>query len=52
MKKIFLVIVIIVLVMLFGTFPLSILGKIFEYIGKGIEWLADILNFFNWNGIL
>ena len=46
MKKIFLVIVIIVLVVLFGTFPLSIIGKIFKYIGKGIEWLANTLNFF------
>ncbi len=52
MKKILLIILIVVLVVLFGTFPLSILAKIFEYLGKAVEWLARILNLFGWNGIV
>jgi cell shape-determining protein MreC len=52
MKKILLISIIIVLVVLFGTFPLSIVSKIFQYIGKAIEWLAKILNVFGWNGII
>ena len=52
MKKIILTIIIIVLVVLLGTWPLSILGKVFEYIGIAFKWLADSLNFFGWNGIL
>ena len=45
-------IMIILSVVLIGTFPLSILAKIFEYIAIAINWLADILNIFGWNGIL
>ncbi len=52
MKKIFLLILIIVLVIFFGTWPLSILGKIFAWIGKAMEYLAKVLNFFGWNGLV
>ncbi|MBQ7352318.1 MAG: hypothetical protein IJW59_05645 [Clostridia bacterium] len=52
MKNILLTILIIVLVVLFGTVPLSILGKVFEYIGIGLNWFAKTLNFFGWNGII
>ena len=52
MKNLLITILIIVLVVLFGTVPLSILGKVFEYIGIALKWLADALNFFGWNGIL
>jgi hypothetical protein len=52
MKGIFLTILIIVLVVLFGTWPLSILAKIFEYLGLALEWLAKALNIFGWNGII
>jgi hypothetical protein len=52
MKNLFIAILIIVLVVLFGTWPLSILAKIFEYIYKALGWLADALNVFGWNGII
>ncbi len=52
MKKLILIILIIVLVVLVGTWPLSILGKIFEWIGYAFKWLAKILNFFGWNGLI
>jgi len=52
MKNILLTILIIVLVVLLGTWPISILAKIFEYIGIALNWLAGTLNFFGWNGIL
>ena len=52
MKKIILAILIIVLIVLFGTWPLSILGKLFEIIAFAFNWLAKSLNFFGWNGIL
>ena len=52
MKNILLIILIIVLVVLVGTWPLSILGKIFEYIGIALNWLAKALDFFGWNGII
>ena len=52
MKNLIITILIIVLVVLFGTWPLSILSKIFEYIGIALGWLADALNLFGWNGIV
>ena len=52
MKNILLTILIIVLVVLFGTVPLSILGKVFEYIGIAFNWLAKTLNMFGWNGLI
>lgn len=52
MKGLFWTIVIIVLIVLFGTWPLSILSKIFEYLAIALGWLADALNFFGWNGLL
>lgn len=52
MKTLILTLLIIVLVILVGTFPLSILSKVFEWIGTALGWLADALNFFGWNGIL
>ena len=51
-KKIILAIIIIVLVVLFGTWPLSILGKVFDWFAIAFKWLANALNFFGWNGIL
>ena len=27
-------------------------GEVFEYIGKALHWLAEILNFFGWNGLV
>ena len=52
MKKILIAILIIALVILFGSIPLSIIGKIFEWISVAVKWLANILNIFGWNGIL
>ena len=52
MKGLFWTIVIIVLIVLFGTWPLSILSKIFEYLANILGWLADALNLFGWNGLL
>ena len=52
MKYIFFAILIIALVFLFGTWPLSILAKIFSFFTKGLEWLADFLNIFGWNGLI
>ena len=52
MKKLFIAILIIVLVVLFGTWPLSILAKILNFFATCIEWLAKILNIFNWNGLI
>ena len=51
-KKIIIILLVIALVILFGTWPLSILGKIFEWIGIALKWLAGALNFFGWNGII
>ena len=52
MKKILMIILIVVLVILFGSLPLAILSKIFEYIGIALNWLAKSINFFGFNGIL
>jgi hypothetical protein len=51
MKNLILIILLIVLVVLFGTWPLSILANVFEVIGKFLKQLANILNIFNWNGL-
>lgn len=52
MKKLILIILIVVLVVLFGAWPLNILGTIFEYIGIALKWLAKTLDFFNWTGLV
>lgn len=52
MKNLFLIVLVIALVVLFGTFPLSILSKIFSFIAKIFDWLSKTLNIFGWNGII
>lgn len=52
MKMIFYTIILIVLIVLFGTWPLSILAKFFEYLGLALGWFANMLDIFNWNGII
>jgi len=52
MKSLILTILIIVLVVLFGTWPLSILSKVFDFIANLFEWLANALNIFGWNGLV
>ena len=52
MKNLILIILIIVLVVLFGTWPLSILAKVFQWFYIALEWLAKTLNVFGWNGII
>jgi len=52
MKNLILFILIIALVVLVGTWPLSVLAKLFIWFGETLNWLAKILNFFGWNGIL
>jgi len=52
MKSLFITILIIVLVVLFGTWPLSILTKIFEFIATALGWLAKALDIFGWNGLI
>jgi len=52
MKKLIIIISIVVLVVLFGTWPLSVLSKIFGFLSSCIEWLAKALNWFNWNGLV
>lgn len=52
MKKLIIVLLVIVLVVLVGTWPLSIVAKLFEWIAYGLRWLANLLNFFGLNGLL
>lgn len=52
MKNLILFILIIVLVVLVGTWPLAILARGFIWVGEALNWLAKILNFFGWNGIM
>lgn len=52
MKTILFIFLIIVLAVCFGSLPLSILAKVFEFIATAFEWLAKAINFFGWNGLL
>ena len=52
MKNIILAILIIALVVLFGTWPLTILAKVLEFLTMLIDWLAKALNVFGWNGLI
>lgn len=52
MKKLIFILLVIILVVLVGTWPLSILAKLFEWIAYGLRWLAKALDFFGWNGLL
>ena len=52
MKKLIFILLVIILVVLVGTWPLSILAKLFEWIAYGLRWLDKALDFFGWNGLL
>lgn len=52
MKKLIFIILLIVAIVLIGTWPLSILGEIFNWLGGALKWLAQILDFFGWNGLI
>ena len=52
MKKLIILILIIAMVVSVGTWPLSILAKIFDWIAYGVRWLAKTIDFFGWNGLL
>ncbi len=52
MKTIFLIVLIIALSICFGSLPLSILSKAFGFIATAMDWLAQAINFFGWNGLL
>jgi len=51
-KKVILIIIFISLIILVGTWPISILSKVFYWISVALNWLAKTLNFFNWNGLI
>lgn len=51
-KHIVIIILIAAAIILVGTFPLSILEIIFRAIATAFGWLAKVLNFFGWNGLL
>lgn len=52
MKTILLIVLIVALSICFGSLPLSILANVFEFIATALEWLANAINFFGWNGLL
>lgn len=52
MKKLILILLVIILVVLVGTWPLTLLAKLFEWIAYGLKWLAKAINFFGWNGLI
>lgn len=51
-NKIIFVFIVVIVVILVGTFPLSILEIVFRAIATAFGWLAKILNLFGWNGLL
>ena len=52
MKSLFITILIIIMVVFFGTWPLSILANIFGLLQKVLSWFSNILNIFGWNGLI
>ena len=52
MKKWIIILLVLILVVLVGTWPLSILAIVFDWIGAALRWLANVLDFFNWNGLV
>lgn len=52
MKKLILIILLVVLIILFGTYPLTVIAKVFEWIAYALRWLAKILDFFHINKLL
>ena len=52
MKTVLWILLIVGVVILFGTWPLAVIAKIFEWIGTVLAWIAKLLDFFHWNGIL
>ena len=52
MKTIIWIAVVIILIVLFGTIPLSIISQVFEWFSKAFSWLADTLDIFGWRGLI
>lgn len=41
-----------VLVLLFGSLPLNIIAKFFEWLSIGFNAVGDAIDFFGWGGII
>lgn len=48
---IFKIFLILTLIILFGSVPMNIIGKIFNGIGTFFGWIGNALDFFGWGGI-
>ena len=38
--------------MLFGAVPLTILSKVFAWLGTAFGWLGSAVDFFGWGGVI
>lgn len=52
MKNTIFILLITILVVLVGTWPLGILAMFFELVAYGLRLLANVLNFFGWKGMI
>ena len=52
MKKLIVILLIVILVILVGTWPLTAIAKLFEWVSYGLLWLAKALDFFHLNGMM
>lgn len=52
MKTFLWILLIVGLVLIFGTWPLAVLAKILEWTAWAVGWVAKLLDIFHWNGIL
>jgi hypothetical protein len=52
LKTLLKIIIIVALVVVFGSLPLAILGKVFEWLAAALKFIANAIDFFGWGGIL
>jgi len=52
MKTLLKIIIIVALVVLFGSLPLAVLGMIFQWLSWLLKTIAGAINFFGFNGII
>ncbi len=52
MKTFLWILLIVGLVLIFGTWPLAVIAKLLEWTAWAVGWVAKLLDIFHWNGIL
>ena len=52
MKTLIKIIIIVALIVVFGSLPLAILGTVFDWLAWLVKAIAKAIDFFGWGGVI